>query len=455
MSGEVPSSGMGRRRRKPAGLAALCCAAAAAASLSSPPPAGAFQLPPRARGSGPAHRAPLAAGYSASASSSASASGLSPFLPSPPRRHVAADLKAGHGRHGHGHGHGRAAPGAAGRLMMRPDAGGEGARPATAARPASTTTMTTTARPMARPDQEAVVANSAAAAAAAAEAGIYERAIRQTLAWVALAGVFSTGLLFFFGQETAEEFVAGYLVEQSLSVDNLFVFLVLFDYFRVPLAYQDRVLSWGIYGAVVMRGIMIGLGAVALYEFRGVLLVFAGILIYSSAQVLVGGEEEEEEDMGDNAIVQFAMKVTDSTDKFDGDRFFTMVDGVRKATPLFLCMVAVEISDVVFAVDSVPAVFGVTENPLIVFTSNMFAIMGLRSLYVILSKAAKDLEYLEPAVAIVLGFIGSKMIAEYFGYEIPTPTALAFVGSILAGGIGLSVYTREGEEAEGAAEIEP
>ena len=341
--------------------------------------------------------------------------------------------------------------------MMRPDAGGEGARPATAARPASTTTTTTTttARPMARPDQEAVVANSAAAAAAAAEAGIYERAIRQTLAWVALAGVFSTGLLFFFGQETAEEFVAGYLVEQSLSVDNLFVFLVLFDYFRVPLAYQDRVLSWGIYGAVVMRGIMIGLGAVALYEFRGVLLVFAGILIYSSAQVLVGGEEEEEEDMGDNAIVQFAMKVTDSTDKFDGDRFFTMVDGVRKATPLFLCMVAVEISDVVFAVDSVPAVFGVTENPLIVFTSNMFAIMGLRSLYVILSKAAKDLEYLEPAVAIVLGFIGSKMIAEYFGYEIPTPTALAFVGSILAGGIGLSVYTREGEEAEGAAEIEP
>lgn len=273
---------------------------------------------------------------------------------------------------------------------------------------------------------------------------IYNSAIKRTLAWVAAAGAFGSGLYLIVGPTTAEEFFAGYLLEQSLSIDNVLVFLLLFDYFKVPLSSQDRVLNFGIYGAFVMRAIMIGLGSVALYEFHGVLLVFAGILLYSSATVLLGDgdDDEEDEDMGENAIVQLSKNLFDSSEKFDGDRFFTIEDGVKRATPLLICMVAVEISDVVFAVDSIPAVFGVTENPLVVFTSNMFAIMGLRSLYTILSKAASDLEYLEPAVAIVLGFVGAKLIGEYFGLQIPTIASLGVVVTMLSGGVGASLYKK-------------
>lgn len=190
---------------------------------------------------------------------------------------------------------------------------------------------------------------------------IYQQAIGRTLAWVGGAAVFAAGLFALAGPVTAEEFVAGYLVEQSLSVDNLFVFLLLFDYFKVPLSYQDRVLNWGIYGAIVMRAVLIGVGAAALKQFHAILLVFAGILVYSSANVLLGGDDDEEEDMSENTIVQFSRKLIDSSDDYDGDRFFTVIEGVKKATPLFICMIAVEISDVVFAVDSIPAVFGVTE----------------------------------------------------------------------------------------------
>jgi TerC family integral membrane protein len=197
---------------------------------------------------------------------------------------------------------------------------------------------------------------------------IYEVAVRNTLAWVALASLFGFVLSQAVSVKTAEEFFAGYLVEQSLSIDNLFVFLVLFDYFKVPTAYQNRVLSWGIGGAVVMRGIMIGLGAAALQKYHAILLVFASFLVYSGVSTLKefafsnsDDDEEDDADVSEDLIVKFSKKLFDSVDYFDGDRFFTLVDGVKKATPLLLCMVAVEISDVVFAVDSIPAVFGVTE----------------------------------------------------------------------------------------------
>ena len=189
----------------------------------------------------------------------------------------------------------------------------------------------------------------------------YRSAIYRTLGWVSAAVAFGGAIWTFAGPEIGEEFFAGYLVEQSLSVDNLFVFLLLFEYFKVPLLYQDKILNWGIYGAIVMRGVMISLGATALENFHEVLLVFAGILVYSSAKFFVGDDDDEEEDPADNQIVQFSRSLLPSVDYFDGDRFFTLVDGVRRATPLFICMIAVEISDVVFAVDSIPAVFGVTE----------------------------------------------------------------------------------------------
>jgi len=277
------------------------------------------------------------------------------------------------------------------------------------------------------------------------DSAIYSRAVKKTIFCVAAATAFGLGLLYKFGPDEGAEFFAGYLVEQSLSIDNLFVFLLLFDYFKVPLRNQDRVLTYGIYGSVVMRALMIGLGSVALQRYQEILLVFAGILVYSSFTALSGyisGDDEEEEDMGENAIVKFSKKLFATTDSFDGNKFFTIDEGIRKATPLFICLIAVEISDVVFAIDSIPAVFGVTENPLVVFTSNMFAILGLRSLYTILSKAAKDLEFLEPAVAVVLGFIGSKMVAEYFGYAIPTEYALGVVATFLSFGVGASVWKR-------------
>lgn len=270
---------------------------------------------------------------------------------------------------------------------------------------------------------------------------IYQRAIKQTIVWVVAAGLFGAGLVVFVDPKAGEEFYAGYLVEQSLSVDNLFVFLLLFDYFKVPIQNQNKVLNWGICGAVVMRAVMIGIGAAALHEFHAILLLFASFLVYSSVSILVGdGNDDKETDMGDDFVVKFSRRFINSVDEFDGDNFFTVRDGIKIATPLFLCMVAAEISDVVFAVDSIPAVFGVTENPLIVWSSNMFAILGLRSLYTILSKAASDLEYLEPAVAIVLGFIGSKLIAEYFGYCVPTLVSLLVVATVLSGGIILSIY---------------
>ena len=195
---------------------------------------------------------------------------------------------------------------------------------------------------------------------------IYSAAITRTLLWILAATLFGLTLFLLQGEDVAAEFFAGYIVEQSLSIDNLFVFLLLFDYFKVPLSSQDRVLNWGIYGAVVMRAGMIGLGSVALKEFHGILLVFAGILIYSSFTALSealnpSDDDEEEEDMGENKIVQFSRNLIDASDSFDGDRFFTIEEGIKRATPLLICMVAVEISDVVFAVDSIPAVFGVTE----------------------------------------------------------------------------------------------
>ena len=193
------------------------------------------------------------------------------------------------------------------------------------------------------------------------EAGIYKKAIRRTLYWVGAAIGYGFLLIFVAGPEVSGEFYAGYLLEQSLSIDNLLVFLLLFEYFKVPVEYQNRVLNWGIIGSIVMRATMIGVGAVALRQVREVLLVFASILLFSSYKVIVGEEDDEDEDLSENAIVKFANNLFSSTDQFDGDNFFTEVDGIRKATPMLLCMIAVEISDVVFAVDSIPAIFGVTE----------------------------------------------------------------------------------------------
>ena len=225
------------------------------------------------------------------------------------------------------------------------------------------------------------------------------------------------------------------------------MFLVLFDYFRVPPGpMQDKALAFGLYGAVVCRGIFVALGAVALQNFRGVLLVFAGILLFTSGKILLLEDGDDSDDVADNDVVKWVNSQTfvPSTDAFDAEdpsRFFTLgADGVRRATPLLAAVACLELSDVVFAVDSVPAVFGVTEDPFIVYTSNMFAILGLRAWYAVLAQAAQDLAYLEKAVALVLGFVGAKLAFEFVGYEVSTEVSLAVIAATLGVGVAASVW---------------
>ena len=245
---------------------------------------------------------------------------------------------------------------------------------------------------------------------------------------------------FFKGYRSCLEFSAGYIVEQSLSIDNLFVFLLLFNYFKVPQQYQDRVLKWGIVGAVILRGVMITVGVTAVQRFKWITLIFAIILLASAVKLLKDGDSDE--DLSENFVMKITHRYLKASEEYDGDRFFTKERGVNVATPLFMCLICIELSDLVFAVDSIPAVLGVSTDPFIVYSSNIFAIMGLRSLYTLVAKAVSDLPYLRPAVALVLAYVGLKMIAEYFHYDIPIGYSLATVGGILMMGLLLSLIAK-------------
>lgn len=239
------------------------------------------------------------------------------------------------------------------------------------------------------------------------------------------------------GVGKASEFFAGYLLEQSLSVDNLFVFVLIFRYFKVPVNYQSRVLSYGIAGAIVFRASIILLGTATLQRFEVVNLLLASILLFSSYKLFTG--EEEEADLSNNFLVKTCQKFIPVTAEYDGNRFFTIRDGAWKATPLLLTVAVIELSDIAFAVDSIPAVFGVTRDPFIVFSSNLFAILGLRSLYTLISESMSELEYLQASIGVVLGFIGCKMILDFFGYHVSTEASLGFVATCLSAGVLLSL----------------
>eukprot|EP00256_Glycine_max_P043154 XP_006594092.1 thylakoid membrane protein TERC, chloroplastic isoform X2 [Glycine max] len=241
----------------------------------------------------------------------------------------------------------------------------------------------------------------------------YNSSVRTVALWVCTAVAFGVGLGFKEGFDKASEFFAGYILEQSLSVDNLFVFVLIFNYFKVPVTYQNRVLSYGIAGAVVFRLTIILIGTATLQRFEAVNLLLAAILLYSSSKLFAS--EEDESDLSDNFVVKTCQKFIPVTTYYDGNRFITNLDGVWKATPLLLTVAVIELSDIAFAVDSIPAVFGVTRDPFVVFTSNLFAILGLRSLFLIISEGMSELKYLQPSIAVVLGFIGVKMILDYFG----------------------------------------
>jgi TerC family integral membrane protein len=270
--------------------------------------------------------------------------------------------------------------------------------------------------------------------------------LQTTYTWMGTAFAFAGFIYAFQGSAPAVEFLSGYFLEMTLSVDNLIVFLILFDYFKVDKAAEERILSWGLGGAIVMRAFFIGIGTVAIEKFKQINLLFATVLLYSSLKILFKGGEEKEEDPADSHVVKFAKKYLRTTEKREGTKFFTYIDGVKHVTPLFLCLVCVELSDVLFAFDSVPAIFGVTNDPFIVLTSNIFAIAGLRSLYGVLSRAVDELKYLDKAVGIVLVIIAAKLGAETFNIHLLTPLkSLGVVIGVLGTGIVASILDKRKE----------
>jgi len=244
------------------------------------------------------------------------------------------------------------------------------------------------------------------------------------------------------GTTAAEQYLAGYIVEWSLSVDNLFVIAVIFSYFAVPAKYQHRVLFWGILGALVMRGIMIALGAALLQRYGWVTYVFGGFLILTAVKMAFAGSEGVHPDR--NILVRAVRAIWPVTSQYDGQRFFTRMvgpDGVarRAVTPLFLALIAVEFTDLVFAVDSVPAIFAITGDPFIVFTSNVFAILGLRSLYFLLANMLGKFRYLKPALVLILVFVGVKMLLVHSEYKIDTMVSLLVIVGLLGSGVVASL----------------
>ena len=258
--------------------------------------------------------------------------------------------------------------------------------------------------------------------------------------WFTGSAAFCGLLSYFKGANSAVEFASGYFLEQALSIDNLFVFILLFNYFKVPKKYEARILRYGILGAVVLRGIFILVGTAVLRRFHHLLILFAVLLGTASYRILYPPPDSEEEDLTQNAVVKFTQKFFKTTDRFIDDKFFVLENGEAFATPLFLCLVSIELCDIVFAFDSVPAIFGITEDPLVVYTSNMFSIASLRALYGALSTAVKELEYLEKSVGIILAMISFKLCFSTLGVEILTPVqSLIIVIALLGGGALLSV----------------
>jgi tellurite resistance protein TerC len=250
-----------------------------------------------------------------------------------------------------------------------------------------------------------------------------------SVVWVSLAAVFNVGVYYWFGPDRALEFTTGYLIEKALSVDNIFVFLVLFSFFAVPDIYQHRVLFWGVLGALIMRAIFIFAGGAFLAKFHWAIYVFGGILALTGLKLLRSGDEQVDPEK--NFAVRFLRKFVPVTNGYRGDKFFVRENGVRMATPLFLCLVAVEATDLVFAVDSIPAIFAVTRDPFIVFTSNIFAILGLRSLFFLLAGVMDRFVYLKTGLAFVLLFVGGKMLVMDW-YKVPVLASLGIVFGILA-----------------------
>jgi tellurite resistance protein TerC len=270
------------------------------------------------------------------------------------------------------------------------------------------------------------------------EVGVRE-ALGWSAVWVGLALLFNLGVYHWFGPQKGLEFLTGYLIEKALSVDNIFVFLMLFSYFAVPAAYQHRVLFWGILGALVMRAIFIALGAALLARFHWVIYIFGALLVVTAIKMLRAGDHDIHPER--NPIYRLFRRVVPAAEGYREDRFLVREGGRWLATPLLAVLVAVEATDLVFAVDSIPAIFAVTSDPFIVYTSNIFAILGLRAMFFLLAGVMHQFEYLKVGLALVLGFVGTKMLITEI-YKIPVGVSLGVVAALLAGSIAASFVKR-------------
>ncbi len=285
----------------------------------------------------------------------------------------------------------------------------------------------------------------------------YREAVVWSIVWVTLAMLFAAGVYWKLGRQIGLEFLTGYIIELSLSVDNLFVFILIFSYFKVPAKYQHRVLFWGVMGALVMRITMIAVGAALIERFHWIIYFFGVFLIYTGIKMLRQGETEVQPE--DNPVIKLVTRYIPITRHYDGEKFFTEQNGRRMGTLMLLVLITVEVTDLVFAVDSIPAIFGITTNTFIVYTSNVFAILGLRSLYFLLAGVLEKFHYLKIGLSIVLAFVGVKMLTEGFaekylhlGKESIIIISLGVVAAVLIGSVVASIIWPK--QAETQIELE-
>src|SRR6185436_4985749 len=262
--------------------------------------------------------------------------------------------------------------------------------------------------------------------------------------WVTLAMIFAGIVFHYQGSQRGFEFLTGYIIELSLSVDNLFVFLLIFSYFKVPAKFQHRVLFWGVMGALFMRLTMIFVGAALINKFHWIIYIFGGFLVYTGVKMFK--EEEIEIQPEQNPLVRLVTRFLPITRHYEEEKFFTKSNGKRTGTLLLLVLMVVEVTDLVFAVDSIPAIFAITTNTFIVYTSNVFAILGLRSMYFLLAGVVEKFQYLRTGLAIVLTFIGMKMLVVAAGVHIPIWISLIFVAVVLIGSVIASlIWTKDAD----------
>ncbi len=266
-----------------------------------------------------------------------------------------------------------------------------------------------------------------------------------TVVWISISLLFNVGIYFYAGPEPALQFLTGYLIEKALSVDNIFVFVMLFSYFNVPVIFQHRVLFWGILGALIMRGLLIGVGAFLIAQFHWVIYIFGAFLIFTGIRMAV--QKDEHVEVESNGVVKLLRRIMPVTQSYHGHDFFVRNAGRLFATPLFVVLLIVETTDLIFALDSIPAIFAVTTDPFLVYTSNVFAILGLRSLYFLLAEVVTKFRFLKIGLSAILVFVGVKMmIVDIF--HIPILLSLGVIAGILTISIVASLLLPEKAELD-------